>query len=422
MDEPSRATRSLGARRVSDSPVIELIATDPRAARVVLGLFAVQLLMSIRFFFKYADARPGVLYGLFVVAALGACGVVLNVRRLLVFFTRPWVFVMGLTSLFLLVLFAYPRADALKEVGRGSDQDDCVRTLVGNVFALKEPYGFGYFGDPCSTGPTEFFVYFPVQVFSQYFIVVPVLSVLLGYWVLNQVTDRPTAIFLSLSQFASWLFLELSAVGSDLIVIGWLFAAATVASRRGMRNGNKALLVAGGVAYCLFAGSRVPLILVGLGSMWVLLIVYRARALRVVLPATVGMATLYLGSYAVAPSSFRPWHLVAKSGRIIRYLGGDNPVPLLVLLAAAGAILVISMRRGDIETFLDRQYFAANLALVVLPMAAVAAWDLSRHDFNLAAWEGLGYLFLCVPSLLVLVSHQLQSATDRQRQPISELS
>jgi hypothetical protein len=59
---------------------------------------------------------------------------------------------------------------------------------------------------------------------------------------------------------------------------------------------------------------------------------------------------------------------------------------------------------------------------VVLPMAAVAAWDLSRHDFNLAAWEGLGYLFLCVPSLLVLVSHQLQSATDRQRQPISELS
>jgi hypothetical protein len=265
MDEPSRATGSLGARRVSDSPVIELIATDPRAARVVLGLFAVQLLMSIRFFFKYADARPGVLYGLFVVAALGACGVVLNVRRLLVFFTRPWVFVMGLTSLFLLVLFAYPRADALKEVGRGSDQDDCVRTLVGNVFALKEPYGFGYFGDPCSTGPTEFFVYFPVQVFSQYFIVVPVLSVLLGYWVLNQVTDRPTAIFLSLSQFASWLFLELSAVGSDLIVIGWLFAAATVASRRGMRNGNKALLVAGGVAYCLFAGSRVPLILVDSG-------------------------------------------------------------------------------------------------------------------------------------------------------------
>ena len=82
MDEPSRATGSLGARRVSDSPVIELIATDPRAARVVLGLFAVQLLMSIRFLFKYADARPGVLYGLFVVAALGACGVVLNVRRL----------------------------------------------------------------------------------------------------------------------------------------------------------------------------------------------------------------------------------------------------------------------------------------------------------------------------------------------------
>ena len=44
----------------------------------------------------------------------------------------------------------------------------------------REPFGRGYFGDPCSTGPSEFLWYFPVQVSTLWFGVVPGLSMLLS--------------------------------------------------------------------------------------------------------------------------------------------------------------------------------------------------------------------------------------------------
>ena len=37
-------------------------------------------------------------------------------------------------------------------------------------------------------------------------------------------------------------------------------------------------------------------------------------------------------------------------------------------------------------------------------MAAVALWDLERRGFDPAAWEGLHYLFLGVPALLVVAA------------------
>jgi hypothetical protein len=41
-------------------------------------------------------------------------------------------------------------------------------------------------------------------------------------------------------------------------------------------------------------------------------------------------------------------------------------------------------------------------------MAAVAFWDLSRRGMDPALWEGLHYLFLAVPILLVATGHWLQ--------------
>jgi hypothetical protein len=193
----------------------------------------------------------------------------------------------AVVALAALVAVAYPKADALRAVGRGSDQDDCVQVLVSNVFALRPPYGVGYFGDPCSTGPGEFFVYLPLRLSALYFVVLPSLTVLLGFWVLTLVADRSTAVLLSLTQFVSWLFLELASVGSDLIVIGWLFATATVASREGLRSRRTGLLVAGTAAYALFASSRLPLTVVAVLSGGLLVVVSGRRALLVLVPATV---------------------------------------------------------------------------------------------------------------------------------------
>ena len=52
----------------------------------------------------------------------------------------------------------------------------------------------------------------------------------------------------------------------------------------------------------------------------------------------------------------------------------------------------------------------AHLLAVTAPMAAVALWDLERKGFDPAAWEGLHYLYLGVPALLVVVAAGPQPA------------
>ena len=377
---------------------------------------AVQLLLSIRFFFKYVDPLPGAAYAVYVVAGLLVWGVVVRSPRLLGLLGRRRVLGVGLLALLVLVSVAYPRADALRSVGRGSDQDDCVRQMVANVLALRAPYGVGYFGDPCSTGPGELVPYFPLALWDDYLVVVPVLALLLGYRVLTLVTDRGTAVLLSLTQLVCWLFLEMAATGSDLVVIGWLFALATTASKLALEQRDAVLMWVGGTAYLLFAASRVPLLLVTAASGMVLLAVHGARAWRIVAPGLLGAATLYVGTWALAPDRFRPGHLAGKSVRILHDLGDGRLVwlvPVVVLTLGASGVVVL---RHGLVAGLRRHEGWAHLLAVTAPMAAVALWDLGRKGFDPAAWEGLHYLYLGVPALLVVVAQHVQSGERRRRE------
>jgi hypothetical protein len=375
-----------------------------RAGVLLTVVVAVQLLLSIRFFFKYVDPLPGAAYAVYVVAGLLVWGVVVRSPRLLGFLGRRRVLGLGLVALLVLVSVAYPRADSLRSVGRGSDQDDCVRHMVGNVLAHRAPYGVGYFGDPCSTGPGELVPYLPLAVWDGYLVVVPALAVLLGYRVLRLLTDRGTAVLLSLTQLVCWLFLEMAATGSDLVVIGWLFALATTASTLGLQRRDPMLVCVGGTAYLLFATSRVPLLVVTAASGLVLLAGFGARAWRVVAPAVLGAATLYVGTWAVAPARFHPGHLAGKSVRILRDLGDSRHgwlVPVVVLALGASAVVVL---RHGLVGVLRRHHGWAHLLVVTAPMAAVALWDLERKGFDPATWEGLHYLYLGVPALLVVAA------------------
>ena len=368
---------------------------------------AVQLLLSIRFFFKYVDPLPGAAYAVYVVAGLLVWGVGVRSPRLLGLLGRRRVLGLGLLALLVLVSVAYPRADALRSVGRGSDQDDCVRQMVANVLALRAPYGVGYFGDPCSTGPGELVPYLPLALWDDYLVVVPVLAVLLGYRVLTLVTDRGTAVLLSLTQFVCWLFLEMAATGSDLVAIGWLFALGTTASKLALEQRDPVLMWVGGTAYLLFAASRVPLLVVTAASGMVLLAVHGARAWRIVAPGLLGAATLYVGTWALAPDRFRPGHLAGKSVRILHDLGDGRLVWLVpVVVITLGAWGVVVLRHGLVAG-LRRHEGWAHLLAVTAPMAAVALWDLGRKGFDPAAWEGLHYLYLGVPALLVVVAQHV---------------
>jgi hypothetical protein len=276
------------------------------------------------------------------------------------------------------------------------------------VFAGRHPFGRGYFGDPCSTGPSELFVYFPVQVSTGFFVLAPVLWTAVGFWVLRQVTAHPLAVLLTLSLFLSWLFLEMSAVGSDMLAIAWLFSVGTVACRRGLSTGRSVLVIVGGVAYVLFAGSRLPLVVVAAASLLVLLVDTGLRAAPVVASVVLATAALYAGSYAVAPDSFTPGHLVGKSARIIGDLGaGFQILGLVLALCLIGGLTLLGSRM-DLQAVAHRHYYWLNVVVIVVPMAAVGFWDLARRGYDLGAWEGLHYLFLAVPALLVVAGDALQ--------------
>ena len=73
---------------------------------------------------------------------------------------------------------------------------------------------------------------------------------------------------------------------------------------------------------------------------------------------------------------------------------------------AASAVVVL---RHGLVVLLRRHDGWAHLLAVTAPMAAVALWDLERKGFDPAAWEGLHYLYLGVPALLVVAA----SAQDR---------
>ena len=395
------------AARTHLPPSLRRLSTAPSAATWVLAVVVVQLVFSLRFFSKYAGALAPAVYVAYVALGLALCVLVLRSPRLLRLLSREPLLVTAVVCLVALVAVVYPMADALREVGAGSDQDDCVRELVDNVFAMRAPFGRGYFGDPCSTGPGELFVYWPVGLTGTWFVLVPGLCVGLGYVVLRIVADRALAVLLSLTQLCSWLFLELATTGSDLLLIGWLYAAAVGFSWVGVRERRGWLLLAGGSAYWLFATSRLPLTLVAAASASLLLLALGARMWLVVAPAAALTMLLYAGSYALAPSQFEPGHLVAKSGRVVRDLlegPGLGAVVAVGLLVVAGVVL--ALRSGAVG-LVRRHVLPLQVAVLATPMALVSLWDLLRHDLDPAAWEGLHYLYVAMPMLLVTAADRI---------------
>jgi hypothetical protein len=249
-------------------------------------------------------------------------------------------------------------------------------------------------------------VYFPVQVWNGWFVVMPALLVLLGYAVLRVLVDTSAAVLLSLSQLASWMFLELSAVGSDLLVIGWMFGVAVAASY--LHHGHDRLALAGAVAYVFVAGSRVPLAVVVAASLVLLLLALGRRALRIVVPVVLGTTLLYVGGHALAPDHFTPGHLVTKSLNILRYLGSGSLLWAVLVLGLAGLLVALAVvLHADPRAFVRRHFLALQVVLMLIPLVAVAAWDLHRRDGQLAQWEAWHYLWLCVPALLVAAAHRI---------------
>ena len=210
---------------------------------------------------------------------------------------------------------------------------------------------------------------------------------------------------LSLTQLVCWLFLEMAATGSDLVVIGWLFALATTASTLGLRRHDPVLTCVGGTAYLLFATSRLPLLVVTAASRG-------GAARRVRGPGLAGRRAgaaggdgalpRHLGGRAGRGSGPGTWRASRSASSATSATAGTSWL-LPVAAVTVGASAVVVLRHGGVAV-LRRHHGWAHLLAVTAPMAAVALWDLERKGFAPAAWEGLHYLYLAVPTLLVVVA------------------
>jgi hypothetical protein len=78
-------------------------------------------------------------------------------------------------------------------------------------------------------------------------------------------------------------------------------------------------------------------------------------------------------------------------------------VVVACVLGAGGMLVTYRAGRGLVRRYL----LPLHVALLAAPMAVVALWDLRRHGLDPAAWEGLHYLYLAVPMLLVTAADQI---------------
>ncbi|MGE0726179.1 MAG: hypothetical protein AB7O45_17530, partial [Alphaproteobacteria bacterium] len=221
-------------------------------------------------------------------------------------------------------LLVYPQADALRAVGRGSDQDDGLIQAATALVRGADPYGApSYLGLPLSAGPGLVIAAVPFVAAGFY----PGLTLaalalalgLLGRW--HGWAAAGAAAVLLGSSLSFW---ELVAIGSDLVAVGAIFLAIALAIGRVRRPGAW-------IALALVAGAAATarLVFLYLPVVWPLAR-WRGDARAVLLHVALALAAavaLHAGFALVADRPYPPLHLLGKGAGL---LAGER--------AAAGAL------------------------------------------------------------------------------------
>ena len=66
----------------------------------------------------------------------------------------------------------------------------------------------------------EFIFYFPVILFKNYFFIIPIISLLMIFFVFKNEFDYKTSLLIFYIQICNLVFVELSSAGSDFMLIG----------------------------------------------------------------------------------------------------------------------------------------------------------------------------------------------------------
>lgn len=296
----------------------------------------------------------------------------------------------------------YPRVDALKAEGRGSDEDDALIVTAERLVTGQRPlYVATYLGNTPSVGPAWAALVAPLAVTRTYALLTP-LALAVLVWTVRRAgggdTGTALALMLPLASIGFW---ELSVTGSDLFAVGVLFVV-LAALAWGWRAPVAGTSVAALVLACAAASSRAAFAWV---TASVALFMWRTRRVGVGIVAGATAATVAVEAWFWWPDPDRtPLYLIAKLTGLL----GAPGVALAVAAAVASMAWALSMLDDAIES-----WWSGLWIMLVLPLAIISVGTLRALGWRVADWQAAGYVEAAVPALVAFVAlHTARHAAE----------
>lgn len=352
---------------------------------------------------KYAP-WPALATALVVVTAADLYAGLLHGHRPRALAGHRWPVPVAIAVVLAINLACYPRVDALKTAGRGSDQDDALIVTARRLVTAQQPvYTPTYLGNPPSPGPVWALVVAPLAASGAYALLTPTAFALL-IWIVSRYARRAGVWLATIVPLSSPGFWELLVNGSDLFAIGVLFTSLVVVGHR-WRPGWLGV-VTGGLAAAA-ASSRVVFACVPAGVAAFMWRAGRPGALTVaaVTVATVVAEGMLWMSY---PPGTTPMHIVTDTTQEL----GIAWV-ICAVIAFGGCAIFAASRAGDsLAAWLRGVWLMVSAPLLIVTVGA-----LMTREWRVEDWYAASYLEVAVAPLVASIA--LDAASEGQPGPSS---
>mgnify|MGYP001231263978 CR=1 FL=1 len=363
-------------------------------------IFFLSQLMGIRFFLNssYISFNPYFMYGLYVLISFVIFYIFIKSDIINIFLIKNLFYIIIFVSLVLLY-FQYPIQDNLKIYNLGSDQDDCFMIIINNIINNNKIYSNTYLGNPCSTGMAEFLFYFPVIFYKNFFFIIPILSLLMCFYVFKDLLNYRDSILIFYIQISNLVFIELSSAGSDFMLIGAAYLLGTYLLKKSIDTKNKYYLIISFLLLFFFYGSRsIFLFLIPLN--FILFFYYNPLKIKTFFIILFSISSLsYIIPWIISyPNFFPPFHLFSKG--IYFILSVKLATSIIIILFLIFCMLLFKKIKFN---QLNKKYFYyLNYLVLIIPLLYISLSRVFVID-NLAKWEALNYFMIFLPSLYYLI-------------------
>ncbi len=293
----------------------------------------------------------------------------------------------------------YPIADSMKNFNLGIDQDDCFLVFIENFKNNQFLYSRTYLGNPCSTGLLEFIFYFPVIFWNDYFSIVPLLTLVIFYFLLSKETSNNAAVFFTLMQLCNIVFIEMGVSGSDFLLIGVSYITSLRLSYMGFKHNNKTYLIISFLFFIFFYGSRSVFLLLIPFNFYLMWLRFSSRIFILLIPVVLVTFLSYGIPAFINFEMFTPFHLFEKV-YIIFY-----QAKYFILVFFIFLVFFLAKFRYAIQNFLlnNNSFLLLQVLLITVPLTLVVLASFFS-TINLGSWEELNYTLLFIPSIFYLLA------------------